>query len=166
MYTPSKYKELILLLLQKLGNTIEGKKKLAKLLYFIDFDFFEWKGKSVTNETYYAREMGPLGINLQGILNELKAEKKIRIVKNEKEGYASYVYSLNGAPKTELFSKDEIKMINRVAKKYGLLNGKQLEDLTHNEAPYLGTELNQEIDYELSIYRGTEFNKLDSVSKT
>jgi len=35
-----KYKEIILYLAEKLGGEIRGKKKLAKLLYFVDFDFF------------------------------------------------------------------------------------------------------------------------------
>ncbi len=38
-----KYQEVILYLCQKLGGEIRGKKKLAKLLYFVDFDFYEKK---------------------------------------------------------------------------------------------------------------------------
>ena len=41
--------------------------------------------------------------------------------------------------------------------KYGHLNRKQLEELSHAEAPYIGTELRKEIPYELAFYRGTEF---------
>jgi len=37
------------------------------------------------------------------------------------------------------------------------LNGKELENLTHMEAPFVGTEDKKEIPYELSFYRGTEF---------
>ena len=36
-----KYKEIVLYLVGKLGGEIRGKKKLAKLLYFVDFDFYE-----------------------------------------------------------------------------------------------------------------------------
>ena len=36
-----KYKNIILYFFSKLGGIIRGKKKLAKLLYFADFDFFE-----------------------------------------------------------------------------------------------------------------------------
>ena len=34
-----KYKEVILCLAEKLGGEIKGKKKLAKLLYFVDFRY-------------------------------------------------------------------------------------------------------------------------------
>jgi len=33
----------------------------------------------------------------------------------------------------------------------------ELENLTHMEAPFVGTEDKKEIPYELSFYRGTEF---------
>ena len=35
-----KYENAILYLTQKLGGEVRGKKKLAKLLYFADFDFY------------------------------------------------------------------------------------------------------------------------------
>jgi hypothetical protein len=36
-----KYKDTILYFCERLGGKIEGKKKLAKLLYFADFDMFK-----------------------------------------------------------------------------------------------------------------------------
>ena len=51
-------------------------------------------------------------------------------------------------------------MLDRVATRYGHLTGKQLEELSHAEAPYIGTELKKEIPYELSFYRGTDFSDL------
>jgi len=42
----------------------------------------------------------------------------------------------------------------------GHLNGTQLEELSHAEAPYIGTELRSEIPYELAFYRGTDFSDL------
>ena len=36
-----KYKQAILYLCAKLGKEVRGKKKLAKLLYFVDFDFLK-----------------------------------------------------------------------------------------------------------------------------
>ncbi len=55
-------------------------------------------------------------------------------------------------------SREEIEMLDRIAKKYGFLTGKQLEDLTHQEAPYVATEIQKLIPYELAYYRGTDFS--------
>jgi len=59
-----------------------------------------------------------------------------------------------------VFDIDEIKMLNRVIKKYGALNGEQLAELSHAEAPYTAAELYQEIPYEFTYYRGTDFSDL------
>lgn len=158
-----KYKAAILLLIKELGGSIRGKKKLAKLLYFIDFDFYELCEKSITGDTYYARDMGPLGAKLQEQLEAMLKDNLIKIHQERTSGQAelepTIVYEANGTPDTSLLAEEEIRMIQRVARKYGRLNGKQLEDLSHSEAPYVGTEPHQPIPYELSIYRGTEFTE-------
>jgi hypothetical protein len=43
----NKYAQTILYFCSKLGGEVRGKKKLAKLLYFADFDFFEKTQKSI-----------------------------------------------------------------------------------------------------------------------
>lgn len=156
-----KYRTTILLLLKELGGSVRGKKKLAKLLYFVDFDFYELREKSITGDTYYARDMGPLGVKLQGQLEGMVQENLINM-KEEKTSQHSdleptIVYRANITPDISVLSDEEVKMIKRVAKKYGQLTGKQLVDLSHSEAPYIGTERHQQIPYELSLYRGTEF---------
>ena len=65
-----KYKEVILCLAEKLGGEIKGKKKLAKLLYFVDFDFFEKFEKSLTGDVYKALPMGPFPATMEKIRSE------------------------------------------------------------------------------------------------
>lgn len=155
-----KYKQVILYLCSKLGKEVRGKKKLAKLLYFVDFDFFEKNQKYFTGDKYKALPMGPFPVSLNEITQEMAKEKTLKIVsENERSGYnATEVYTCLKEPKATVFSKEEKEMLDRVIKKYGSLNGKQLEDLTHAEAPYIGTEPKREIPYELAFYRGTDFN--------
>ncbi|MFH1354218.1 MAG: Panacea domain-containing protein [bacterium] len=156
-----KYKTVILQLLKELGGSVRGKKKLAKLLYFVDFDSYELYEKSVTNDVYYARDMGPLGASLQERLSEMEEENLITVRKEKTSGNRGFeptvVYKVKAGADISLLSKNEIKIIRRVAQKYGRLTGKQLEDISHSEAPYVGTERHQQIPYELSLYRGTEF---------
>ncbi len=154
-----KYKEVILYLADKLGGEIKGKKKLAKLLYFADFDFFESaKGgqKSLTGDVYKALPMGPFPVTMEKILAEMAKEKTIAIkFEKERRDYnPTEIYQAKEKP-GKMFSKDEQKILDRVVLKYGHLSGKQLEDLSHAEAPFIGTAPNQEIAYELAFYRGT-----------
>ncbi|MGB2632132.1 MAG: hypothetical protein WBC48_04425, partial [Minisyncoccales bacterium] len=52
-----KYQNAILYLCQKLKGEVRGKKKLAKLLYFVDFGLYEKDQKSVTGDIYRALPM-------------------------------------------------------------------------------------------------------------
>ncbi|MEK7553650.1 MAG: Panacea domain-containing protein [Patescibacteria group bacterium] len=155
-----KYKQAILYLCAKLGKEVRGKKKLAKLLYFVDFDFFEKNQKYFTGDKYKALPMGPFPVSLNEMTLEMAKEKMLKVESvNEHNGYnATEVYTCLKKPKISVFSKEEIEMLDRVIIKYGNLNGKQLEDLTHAEAPYIGTEPKKEIPYELAFYRGTDFS--------
>ena len=155
-----KYKEVILYLAEKLGGEIRGKKKLAKLLYFVDFDFFEKFEKSLTGDVYKALPMGPFPAAMEKILADMVKEEKISIKhKKERIDYNSTeIYKTKKKAEVN-FSKEERQILDRVILKYGHLSGKQLEDLTHAEAPYIGTAPNQEIAYELSFYRGTNLDE-------
>lgn len=156
-----KYKETILYLCSKLGGEVRGKKKLAKLLYFVDFDLFEKIEKSLTGDVYKALPMGPFPQTMEKIATELSAEGAVTMSTTaEFAGYIpTEIYRCTRKPNMAVFSDEEKRMLDRVAKKYGHLNGGQLEDLTHAEAPYLGTEPSKEITYELAFYRGTDFSE-------
>lgn len=155
-----KYEGIILYLAEKLGGVIKGKKKLAKLLYFVDFDFYEKFQKSLTGDVYKALPMGPFPITMEKVLTDMVKEKKITI-KFEKERTDYNPTEIYRAEKKMegSFSKEEQQILDRVILKYGHLSGKQLEDLSHAEAPYIGTAPNQEIAYELAFYRGTNMDE-------
>ncbi|OGI62065.1 hypothetical protein A2W12_01775 [Candidatus Nomurabacteria bacterium RBG_16_40_11] len=144
---------------QKLKGEVRGKKKLAKLLYFADFDLYEKIQKSITGDVYNALPMGPVPSALEEITKEMVKNKILGIKQvPEREGYnATEVYKCLTEPDLSVFDEEEKKMLDRIVVKYGHLNGKQLEELSHAEAPYIGTELRKEIPYELAFYRGTEF---------
>lgn len=157
-----KYQNAILYLCRKLKGEVRGKKKLAKLLYFADFDLYEKNQKSITGDVYCAFPMGPVPFALEEIIVEM-GKKKMLDIKHveEREGYNSTeIYKCIAEPDISVFDSEEKKMLDRIVVKYGHLNGKQLEELSHAEAPYIGTELRKEISYELAFYRGTDFSEL------
>lgn len=154
-----KYENVILYLCSKLGGEVRGKKKLAKLLYYVDFDSFEKTQSSVTGDIYKALPMGPVPNSLQDVTREMVKSGAINVESvSEKEGLnPTEVYTCLKSPETSIFSSEEKQILDRVVVKYGHLNGRQLEELTHAEAPYNGTEPLQEIPYELAYYRATDF---------
>jgi len=159
-----KYEQVIIYLCLKLGGKIRGKKKLAKLLYYSDFDFFEKFQKSITGDIYNAYPKGPLPSMLNEITSEMVKKKLIKIDSVQEWGarYApTEIYKCSiKRPDLSIFNKNEIKMLNRIVRKYGALNGEQLAELSHIEAPYTATEPYKEIPYEFTYYRGTDFSDL------
>jgi uncharacterized phage-associated protein len=157
-----KYQNAVLYLCQKLKGEIRGKKKLAKLLYFADFDLYEKIQKSITGDVYKALPMGPVPSALEEITQDMAKSKTLDIKKvEEHQGYnPTEIYKCLAKPDLSVFLDEEKKMLDRIVVKYGHLNGKQLEELSHAEAPYIGTELRKEIPYELAFYRGTDFSDL------
>ncbi len=140
---------------------MRGKKKLAKLLYYADFDSFEKNEKPITGDVYKALPMGPVPNSLYEITTEMSGNGLLKIHSIDgSNGYLpTEVYKCLAAPEISLFSDDEKKILDRVILKYGHLNGKQLEELTHAEAPYNATEPLHEIPYELAHYRATDFSE-------
>lgn len=157
-----KYISTISYLCQKLDGKIGGKKKLAKLLYFADFDFYEKHQESITGDVYRALPMGPFPIALEEITSDMAKNKIIKIdqVGGNNVYNPTETYCLTIPLENNIFTEDEKKMLDRIVLKYGHLNGTQLEELSHAEAPYIGTELKNEIPYELAFYRGTDFSDL------
>lgn len=156
-----KYQQMILYLCQQLGGQVRGKKKLAKLLYFADFDFFEKYQKSITGDVYKAYPKGPLPSALNDIISDLMKMKALDVtsVKEWGDEYApTEVFQCLIEADLSVFDEDEKKMLDRIIKRYGELNGEQLAELSHAEAPYTATESYQEIPYEFTYYRGTDFS--------
>jgi uncharacterized phage-associated protein len=67
------------------------------------------------------------------------------------------IYKATKEADLSVFSTEDLFILDRVIKKYGGLNGKELENLSHAEAPYIGTNLYEEMTYELAFYRDTNF---------
>ncbi|MDO8617920.1 MAG: Panacea domain-containing protein [Candidatus Uhrbacteria bacterium] len=156
-----KYQEAILYLCQQLDGEIKGKKKLAKLLYFADFDYYEKNGQPITGDIYYALPMGPFPTSLEKVIHSMEKNGELKIESVEEFG-AEYApteiyHCVARHPSVSHLSSEEKLMLDRIAKKYGGLTGKQLEELSHQEAPYVATDIQKKIPYELAYYRGTEF---------
>jgi len=162
MLDQAKYPNLILLLCRELGGSVAGKKKLAKLLYYVDFDRYEYKEsmRTVTGDNYEAWPMGPVPQRYMEVVNQLEAAGLlVKSSRRLRSGYNSQeIYTSQADPDISVFDADDLAVINRVVRKYGNLDGTQLETLTHREAPWVGTVPSGQISFGLAFYRGTIFD--------
>ncbi len=152
---PPKYKSAIKFIIHELKK-VQGKKKMYKLMYFLDFDFYEAYNESFTGESYRKLAMGPAPVYFDDILKELEDDIDIKHVKiSPMHENDTCIYSLKKDFEFD-FSEKEAKMLKRIVTKYGSLNGKQLEDLSHAEAPWNAVSMFDLIPYDYALYRDTQ----------
>jgi len=149
-----KYKNVILFFANKIKNGTLGKLKIMKLLYFLDFDFFEKYGKSITGDEYLRFENGPVPRMAEKLIKSM-AGKEIKISKVRiGDGYNDQQL-IEPTKNFDMssFSKEELLMMEEVADKWEKLSGVEMKNASHGEAPWIATKPNEVIDYNLSYYR-------------
>ena len=136
-----KYKNAILFFARKIQNGTLGKLKMMKLLYYLDFDFFEKYGKSVTGDEYLRFENGPVPRLAEKFLKKMDGAD-IKITRRKvKEGLndQQHIEALKDFD-LEAFSKEELLMLEEIASKWEKFTGSEMKTATHGEAPWISTK--------------------------
>ncbi len=130
-----------------------GKTVLYKLLYFNDFDFYELHEKKITGEIYANIEHGPAPRHFNEVSEELIEEGKIKQFETPYYGHTQVRFRSMNQPDLSLLNATELAHIDQIICKYGSMNAKQIEALSHVDTPWKATTNNENIDYELVFYR-------------
>ena len=156
-----KYHNIILFFANRIKNGTLGKLKMMKLLYFLDFDFFEKYGKSVTSDKYLRWEKGPVPRKAEQIIKQMNgvdikiSRRKVGNGYNDQQHIkALKIFDLN------LFSKEELIMMDEIADKWEKFSGAEMKNASHGEAPWIATKPNEIIDYNLAYYRN-KYGEMD-----
>ncbi len=156
-----KYKNIILFFANKIRNGTLGKLKIMKLLYFLDFDYFEQNKKSVSGDEYLRFDKGPIPRMAEKILKKMD-KKEIRITK-KKIGFGyndqQHIEPLKDFDES-LFSPKEIRLMTEIANKWEKFTGTEMKNASHGEAPWIATKPNSVIDYNLAYYRN-KYGEMD-----
>ncbi len=159
----NKYKNVILFFANKIQNGTLGKLKMMKLLYFLDFDFFEKYGKSVTRDEYLRFERGPIPRMANTMLEKMEG-KDIKIHREKMpKGYNDKQRIQPLKPfDVNLFTREELLMMEEVAGKWEKFTGTEMKNASHGEAPWIATKPNEVIDYNLAYYRN-KYSEMSNV---
>ena len=153
-----KFKEVLLYVLNKIGSKPNiGESVLYKLLYFIDFDFYEKYEEQLIGATYIKNHYGPTPKEFIKIVKEMEGKDLIKV----KDSYFKY-------PQTKYLSKresdltrlkaHEIKMIDSVLDRLSDMNAAEISNYSHKDVPWLTTENGEIIDYESVFYRTNPYS--------
>lgn len=127
---------------------------MMKLLYYLDFDFFEKYGRSVTGDQYLRFEYGPVPRMGEKILKEM-SRKEIKITKRRIADGLNDQLHIEALKEFDVnvFTKEELLMLEEIADKWERFAGAEMKTASHGEAPWIATKPNDIIDYNLVYYR-------------
>ena len=110
-----KFKQVLLYVLEKVGAKPNiGETVLYKLLYFIDFDYYEKFEESLMGATYIKNHHGPTPVEFKDIVAKMKKDGDIEEVKSSYFTYAQKKYLPHKRPDLSLLSGREIEHIDEV----------------------------------------------------
>ncbi len=151
-----KFKEVLLYILSKIGGRPNvGETVIYKLLYFIDFDFYEKYEEQLIGATYVKNHYGPTPVEFKSIVDDMI--KKGEVVKVE-TSYFDHLQKkylpVRDPDLTKLKDARELQHIDEVLARLGEKNAAELSEYSHEDTPWIIAKDNQPLDYEAVFYRG------------
>lgn len=153
--SPEKLREVLLYVLNKVGAKPNvGETVLYKLLYFIDMDYYEKHGKSITGLTYIHNTYGPSPVrDFRAVVDDMRAHNELDIVETKFFNNKQKKYLPQTTPKLDELSASEIKHIDKELVRLGDMNATELSDLAHKDTPWIVAKQGKPIDYRDVFYR-------------
>ncbi len=153
-FNKEKFKQILFYLIEKCGSKINvGKTVIYKLLYFIDFDYYELNEEYLTGELYRKIEHGPAPCHFEEIEKELLENKMIFKTVIDYHDYKQIKYIPLVKSNISLLSATEKEIIDNIIERLSSMNANQIEDYSHEDIPYEITADMDIIDYETVFYR-------------
>lgn len=154
-----KFKEVLLYLLVRIGARPHvGQTVLYKLLYFVDFDYYEKYEEQLIGAVYIKNHYGPTPTHFKKLVEELEQEGALECVSSDYFKYPQVKYLPLREPDMSLLSALELQHIDFEIRRLGSKNASQLSEFSHGDTPWLSAGSNEEINYEMVFYRTPEYS--------
>jgi len=154
-----KFKQVLLYILSKVGGKPNiGQTVLYKLLYFIDFDYYEKFEEQLIGARYIKNTHGPTPLAFVKIISKLEEDGKIETIKSKFYKYDQTKYLVNPKEVIDLsaLSGTEIAHIDWELSRLSDLTATQISALSHKDTPWLVAKEKEQLDYEHVFYRPEE----------
>ncbi len=154
-----KFKEVLLYVLEKIGAKPNiGESVLYKILYFIDFNYYEKYEEQLMGATYIRNHYGPTPIEFAKIVSEMEQNKEIEKIETNYFKYPQTKYLPRREPRLNLLSAQETALIDEAINRLGSMTAKEISDYSHNDVPWMTAKEGKPIDYEAVFYRTPEYS--------
>lgn len=154
-----KFKQVLLYVLGKVGSKPNiGETVIHKLLYFIDFDYYEKFEENLMGATYIKNHHGPTSKELGSIFADMQKRGEIEAVKSEYFKYEQKKYLPRKRPNLDVLSAREIEHIDDVLARLSDKNAKEIENYSHEDIPWKVAEDGKPLSYESVFYRDERYS--------
>jgi len=154
-----KFKEVLLYILNKVGSKPNiGETVLYKILYFIDFDFYEKYEEQLIGATYIKNNYGPTPVEFRKIVEKMIDDGEIIKVESTYFEYPQTKYLPVRKADLAKFKANEIELIDNILYRLSDMNASQISEYSHNDVPWLTTENQGIIEYESVFYRTPSYS--------
>lgn len=152
-----KFKQVLLYVVSKVGSRPNiGQTALYKLLYFIDFDYYEKYQQYLIGATYIKNTHGPSPVSFAKIARDLEHKGKLVEVMNKYFQYDQKKYLVTTEPDVSSLSALELKHINDELERLAFKTAKELSELSHIDTPWKVAKDRQVLNYRHVFYRPDE----------
>jgi len=151
-----KFKAVLTYVLKRVGGKPNvGMTVLYKLLYFIDFDYYERYEEQLTGAAYMRNHFGPTPVMFTKLVKEMENKNEIEIVSSKfyKKDQKKFFVNPEYEPDISKLSSREIKHIDTELKRLSDKNATELSNLSHKDVPWITAKEGGQIDYESVFYR-------------
>jgi len=156
-----KFKEVLLYVLSEVGSRPNiGESVLYKLLYFIDFNYYEKHEEQLMGATYIKNNYGPTPKEFIKIVDDMEGKDLTKIQDNYFQ-YPQTKYLPLRKPDLSKINTREQKVIDDVINTLSDMNAKQISEYSHNDVPWQTAEEGEIIDYESVFYRTPPYSVRD-----
>lgn len=155
----NKFRQILFYVLRKVGGKPNvGMTVLYKLLYFIDFDYYEKYEDQLMGLIYLKNHHGPTPRLFEDLIGDMIKNGDVEVFKSKFYQYPQTKYVVNPEinPDLSILNGKEKDHIDWELQRLSDLTANQLSDLSHKDVPWMSAENGKPLDYESVFYRTPE----------
>jgi transcriptional regulator with XRE-family HTH domain len=154
-----KFKEVLLYILERIGARPNvGEAVVCKLMYFIDFDYYEKFEEQLIGAKYIKNHFGPTPVAFPEIVAQMEQEGDLTRVTKKYFQHDQKKYLPRRSADFSNFSAQEKELIDWEIERFKDFNASKMRDYSHKDVPWIGANDLQPINYEAVFSRTDEFS--------
>ena len=154
-----KFKQILLYILKKVGGKPNiGMTALYKILYFIDFDYYEKYEDQLMGLIYLKNHYGPTPLLFGNLIKEMLKSGEVEEIKSKFYEFPQIKYLINPSiePDLSILNGQEQEHIDSELTRLSDMTAAELTEFSHKDVPWISAIDGKPLDYESVFYRTGE----------